>query len=57
MHAPLAAAASVSSSREANAQTSSNTLAAVASLGPGIPALVLAPYGADRLLPIDTPPW
>jgi len=56
VHALLAAAASVSSSREADAQTSFNTLAAVASLGLGIPALVLALYGADRLLPLDTLP-
>ena len=56
VHALLSAAASVSSSREADAQTSFNTLAAVASLGLGIPALVLALYGADRLLPLDTLP-
>ena len=56
VHALLAAAASVSSSREADAQSSFNTLAAVASLGLGIPALVLALYGADRLLPLDTWP-
>lgn len=36
-------------SREADAQSAFNTLAAVASLG--IPALVLALYGAVRLLP------
>jgi len=54
VHALLSAAASVSSSREADAQTNFNTLAAVASLGLGIPALVLALYGADRLLPLDT---
>lgn len=52
----MAAAASVSSSREADAQSSFNTLAAVASLGLGIPALVLALYGADRLLPLNTEP-
>ena len=56
VHALLSAAASVSSSREADAQTSFNTLDAVASLGLGIPALVLALYGADRLLPLDTLP-
>jgi hypothetical protein len=56
VHALLSAAASVSSSREADAQASFNTLAAVASLGLGIPALVLALYGADRLLPLDTLP-
>ena len=56
VHALLAAAASVSSSREADAQASFTTLAAVASLGLGIPALVLALYGADRLLPLDTWP-
>jgi hypothetical protein len=56
VHGLLAAAASVSSSREADGQTSFNTLAAVASLGLGIPALVLSLYGADRLLPLDTLP-
>ena len=56
VHALLAAAAAVSSSREADAQTNFNTLAAVASFGLGIPALVLALYGADRLLPLDTLP-
>ncbi|MCU1445268.1 hypothetical protein [Cryobacterium sp.] len=56
VHALLSAAASVSSSCEADAQSSFNTLAAVASLGLGIPALVLALYGADRLLPLDTLP-
>ncbi|TFB67985.1 hypothetical protein [Cryobacterium sp. Hz9] len=56
LHALLAAAAAVSSSREADAQTNFNTLAAVASFGLGIPALVLALYGADRLLPLDTLP-
>lgn len=50
----MAAAASISNSREADAQSSFNTLAAVASLGLGIPALVLALYGADRLLPLNT---
>jgi hypothetical protein len=52
----MAAAASVSNSREADSQAAFNTLAAVASLGLGIPALVLALYGADRLLPLDTEP-
>ncbi|GAP54316.1 hypothetical protein AHiyo6_08810 [Arthrobacter sp. Hiyo6] len=47
----MAAAVSVSNSREADSQAAFNTLAAVASLGLGIPALVLALYGADRLLP------
>ena len=48
----LAAASSVSSSREADAQSSFNTLAAAASLGLGLPALVLSLYGADRLVPL-----
>lgn len=52
----MAAAASVSNSREADSQSAFNTLAAVASLGLGIPALVLALYGADRLLPLNTEP-
>ena len=52
----MAAAASVSNSREADSQAAFNTLAAVASLGLGIPALVLALYGADRLLPLNTQP-
>jgi hypothetical protein len=52
----MAAAASVSNSREADSQAAFNTLAAVASLGLGIPALVLALYGADRLLPLNTEP-
>lgn len=52
----MAAAASISNSREADAQSAFNTLAAVASLGLGIPALVLALYGADRLLPLNTEP-
>lgn len=52
----MAAAASISNSREADAQSAFNTLAAVASLGLGIPALVLALYGADRLLPLNTQP-
>jgi len=52
----MAAAASVSNSREADAQAAFNTLAAAVSLGLGIPALVLALYGADRLLPLNTEP-
>jgi len=48
----LAAASSVSSSREADAQSRFNTLAAAASLGLGLPALVLALYSADRLVPL-----
>lgn len=52
----MAAAASVSSSREADAQAAFTTLAAVASFGLGIPALVLALYGADRILPLDSGP-
>lgn len=52
----MAGAASISNSREADAQSAFNTLAAVASLGLGIPALVLALYGADRLLPLNTEP-
>lgn len=52
----MAAAASVSNSREADGQSAFNTLAAVVSLGLGIPALVLALYGADRLLPLNTQP-
>lgn len=52
----MAAAASVSNAREADAQAAFNTLAAVASLGLGIPALVLSLYSADRLLPLDTEP-
>ncbi|WP_124706581.1 hypothetical protein [Gordonia insulae] len=50
----LEAASSISSSREADAQTRLNTLVALLSLGIGVPALVLALYGAQLILPLDT---
>lgn len=50
----LEAASSISSSREADAQTRLNTLIALLSLGIGVPALVLALYGAQLILPLDT---
>jgi hypothetical protein len=56
IRALLSSAASISSSREADAQARFNTLAAVLSLGLGVPALILALYGADMILPLNTPP-
>lgn len=50
----LEAASSISSSREADAQTRLNLLVALLSLGLGVPALVLALYGAQLILPLDT---
>ena len=50
----LEAASSISSSREADAQTRLNTLVALLSLGLGVPALVLVLYGAQLILPLDT---
>ncbi len=52
----LTSASSISSSREADAQTRFNTLVAVFSLGLGVPALVLALYGADMIVPLNTVP-
>jgi hypothetical protein len=46
-------ASTVAAARESEAQETFNALTAVAALGLGIPALVLAYYGADRLLPLD----
>lgn len=52
----IAAASSISSSRDADAQSRFNVLAAIASVGIGLPALVLSLYGADILLPLNTAP-
>ena len=52
----IAAASSISSSKDADAQSRFNVLAAIASVGIGLPALVLSLYGADILLPLDTAP-
>jgi hypothetical protein len=50
----IAAASSISSSKDADAQSRFNVLAAIASVGIGLPALVLSLYGADILLPLTT---
>jgi hypothetical protein len=50
----IAAAASISSSREADAQTRFNVLAAVVSIGLGLPALVLTLYGASAIVPFNS---
>jgi hypothetical protein len=52
----IAAASSISSSKDADAQSRFNVLAAIASVGIGLPALVLSLYGADILLPLNTAP-
>jgi hypothetical protein len=52
----IAAASSISSSKDADAQSRFNVLAAIASVGIGLPALVLSLYGADILLPLNTGP-
>ncbi|MDO9395356.1 MAG: hypothetical protein Q7T71_02280 [Herbiconiux sp.] len=49
----LASAASISNSKEADAQSRFNVIAAIASIGLGLPALVLTLYGATVLLPMD----
>lgn len=49
----LDAASTVAVARESESQETLNALMAVAALGLGIPALVLAYYGADRLLPLN----
>lgn len=49
----LDAASTVAAARESEGQETFNALTAVAALGLGIPALVLAYYGADRLLPLN----
>lgn len=51
----LDAAATVASAREAEAQEAFTLLSGVAALGLGLPALVLTLYGADRLLPLNSP--
>lgn len=50
----LAAASSISSSRDADAQTRLNTLVALLSIGIGVPALVLTMYSTELLLPLQT---
>ncbi|SMQ71142.1 hypothetical protein SAMN06295943_2150 [Agreia sp. VKM Ac-1783] len=52
----ISSATSISSSKEADAQSRFNVLAAIASIGLGLPALVLALYGANALVPITTMP-
>lgn len=49
----LSAAASISSSRDAEAQSRMNKLVAILSIGIGVPALVLSLYGAEVLLPLS----
>jgi hypothetical protein len=49
----LDAASTVAVARESESQETLNALMAVAALGLGIPALVLAYYGADRLMPLN----
>jgi len=50
----LTSAASISSSREADSQSRFNLLVAVISFALGVPALVLAVYGADLITPLTT---
>jgi hypothetical protein len=50
----LTSAASISSSREADSQSRFNLLVAVISFALGVPALVLAVYGADLIMPLTT---
>ncbi|RAN78729.1 hypothetical protein B5P43_16120 [Bacillus sp. SRB_336] len=50
----LSSAASISSSREADSQSRFNLLVAVISFALGVPALVLAVYGADLIMPLTT---
>lgn len=54
IHALLASASSISSSREADAQTRFNLLVGLLSIGLGIPALFLALYSATILLPLNS---
>lgn len=54
IHALLSSASSVSSSREADAQTRFNLLVGLVSIGLGVPALFLALYSATILLPLNT---
>lgn len=49
----LNAAASISSSQEADTQQRFNVIAAIASIALGLPALVLTLYGASVMLPMD----
>lgn len=49
----LNGASSTAESREADAQTRLNQLVALLSIGLGVPALVLALYGAQVLLPLE----
>ncbi|PPF77148.1 hypothetical protein [Pseudoclavibacter sp. Z016] len=53
IRALLNAAASISSSHEADTQARFNVIAAIASIALGLPALVLALYGATVMLPMD----
>lgn len=54
IHALLSSASSISSSREADAQTRFNLLVGLVSVGLGVPALFLALYSATILLPLNS---
>ena len=54
MHQLLAAAASVSVARDAQAQETFTLVAAVGGVLSGMPALIIALYGATAVLPINT---
>lgn len=54
IHALLSSASSISSSREADAQTRFNLLVGLVSIGLGVPALFLALYSATILLPLNS---
>jgi hypothetical protein len=50
----ITSASSISSAKDADSQSRFNVLAAIASVGIGLPALVLSLYGADILVPMNT---
>ncbi|WP_139194761.1 hypothetical protein [Arthrobacter sp. UCD-GKA] len=56
IQALISSATSISSSREADAQTRFNLLVALLSIGLGVPALFLALYSATTILPLDSMP-
>lgn len=56
IQALISSATGISSSREADAQSRFNLLAALLSIGLGIPGLFLALYGATAILPLDNVP-
>lgn len=53
----MAAASSISSAREADAQANFNVIVAVASLAIGIPALVFTLYGVENLVELEAAWW